>query len=156
MSWRYYDPQKYPTDKEQVEALHAQMEERIGRKFDLPALDADPVIVSVVRVVNGQITNCVFLEAEVEAQALGETPIRSREMQAMVERFLMPEVRRYHIRLTRSFVPVNMLPGKKDRPGAVPRLLKKLGFTREGEQFAQFFWWLVPSDAQSGKENSHR
>lgn len=153
--WRWYNPTKYPGDVEAVAALHRAMELRLGRKMDLPDLSREPIFAAVVREADGVVTHCLFLEAEAEACALGEEPLTARDAQQAVNEFLLPAANKYGLRIVRAFVPAKLLLGKKQRPGPVPRLLNKLGFTKEDYSMVQFFRWLVPAtqtESESGKE----
>lgn len=153
--WRYYDPEKYPGDVQAVADLHREQELRLGQKMDQPDIGVAPVIVSVVREVEGRVTHCIFLEAEAEACALGSEPLTSEEAQEAVRDFLLPVAKKYKLRIVRSFMPEGLVSGKQGRLGPVARLLGKLGFTREDGHVVQFFKWIIPP-AESGKENGHR
>jgi hypothetical protein len=155
MAWRWYNPSRYPGDREAVIALHQRMELRVGRPIDLPELSEEPVIAAVVNEVDGQIKHCIFLEAEVEACAVGEEPLPAELVRQAIDEYLMPQVQAYKIRIVRAFVPAMLIAGKRaDRLGAVPRLLQKLGFTREDSSMVQFFRWLAAPVAESRKENA--
>lgn len=143
--WRPYNPD---TDAEGVLALHRSMEKRLGRKMDLPDLSTEPIVNAVVFEENGVLLHCMFIEAEIEACILSEKPLSSKRANAAIEKFLLPAARSYKLRIVRAFVPNSVLLKKNGKEGAVPRLLRKLGFTRETEAVAQFYRWLVPQDEE--------
>lgn len=143
--WRPYDPDR---DKEAVENLHHAMEARIGRKMDLPDLSTEPIINAVVYEDGGAILHCMFIEAELEACILSEKALSAKRANEAITKFLLPAAQRYRLRIVRAFVPANLLLKENGKQGAVPRLLRKLGFTRENETVVQFFRWLVPQDEE--------
>lgn len=139
--WRDYEP----TDKEAVEKLHHQMEARLGRQMDLPDLDAQPVLIAQVGLVDGVVTYCVYAEAEIEVCAAGCAPLSAKQMAPAVKR-LSEVAASYKLRIARCFVPQSMLKptkrGKNKRPSPLARTLKKLGLAREKQTMVQFFRWL--------------
>jgi len=137
--WRDYEPE----DEAAVRTLQFAMEERVGRKMDLPDLDREPVVVTQVGLTDGVITHCLYAEAELELCAAGIAPLSAEQMEPAVKR--MREVADlYKIRIVRCYVPEVMLTkSKRGRDSAIERMLKKLGFTRENESMRQFFRWLV-------------
>lgn len=146
MSWRLYKE----SDQEAVLALHAKMEERIGRKMDLPDLLSEPVICAVVREEHGVIAHCIFLEAEVEACAIGEKPLSPMDLKEAVAQYLLPIAKHYKLRIVRAFVPATLLIGRRNgRPGPIPRILKKIGFKQENDTLVQFYRWLVDEKTSS-------
>lgn len=146
--WRPFDPER---DTAAVERLHHAMEARIGRKMDLPDLSTEPIINAVVYEEGGAILHCMFIEAEIEACILSEKPLSSKRAKQAIDKFLMPAAQRYSLRIVRAYVPANILLKKNGKEGAVPRLLRKLGFTRENETIAQFYRWLVPQEERGGE-----
>lgn len=142
IAWRDYEPR----DKEAVEKLHHQMEARVGRKMDLPDLDAQPVLIAQVGVVDGAVTYCVYAEAEIEVCAAGCAPLSAKQMAPAVKR-LTEVAAGYNLRIARCFVPQSMLKptkrGKKVRQSPLARTLKKLGFRREKKsRMTDWFKWL--------------
>lgn len=143
--WRWYQK----SDEAAVVELHHAMERRLGRMMDLPDLSIEPIIAAVVYEAAGKIQHCMFIEAEIEAAILSEKPLSSKRAKHAIDNFLMPAAQKYSLRIVRAFVPANILLKKNGKEGAVPRLLRKLGFTRENESVVQFFRWLVPQDEEA-------
>lgn len=151
-SWRWYDPERHPGDPEAVSRLHHAMEKRLGCQLDQPDLGKAPVIAAIVREAkDGEITHCLFLEAEVEACLLAETPAPLAEMKRAVDEMLLPILAGYKIRLARSFAPTAALASRRNgKSTPVERILRRLGFTKEDASIQQFFRWLVKPE--SGKQ----
>lgn len=153
VSWRWYD---HARDAEQVKRLHAEMEARIGRRFDLPdfaphKIDIDgnqyetqrPILGVVVGETNGQVTHGLYGEAEVEMAAIGCSPLSARDARG-AEALLLPTFMAYDLRIARAFLPSTMLtPGKNGRPSPMARTLKSMGFTQENDVMKQWFRWLA-------------
>lgn len=137
MKWRFYEER----DKEAVETIHAQMENRVGRKLDLPDLFEEPVIVAVVLEIDGVVTDCIFAEAEAEVCATSSTVLSPEKLQGAID-LMMPVLKGYRLQIARAFVPTRLLTQRKNRPAAIERLLNAIGFTKENESVTQFFKWL--------------
>lgn len=145
VSWRWYD---HGHDEQAVKELHSQMEDRIGRKMDLPELDRRPVIATVIGETNGRITHGVFAEVEAEICAIGPNVLPAKEARG-AENLLLPVLNYYDLRIARSFVPAAMLtPGRNGRPAAMARMLEGMNFTQENESMKQFFRWLATEEKE--------
>lgn len=117
------------------------MEERLGRKMDLPELSERPVIATAVREIDGKITHGIFLEVEAEACAIGPNPLPAFEAK-QAKNLLLPVLKYYDIRIVRSFVPSKMLvPRSRGRKAAIGKLLDAMDFT-EDQNMTQFFRWV--------------
>lgn len=126
-----------------LDAMHAEMEKKIGHRLDRPDLFTEPVICAVVGEVNGVIVQGLYLEALAESCACGPSVLAVKEMLDGVA-MLEAVARSYKIRLIRCFVPAQLAaPDLFGRPSAIERLLKKLHFVREGPGYQQFFRWLA-------------
>lgn len=139
--WRLYTE----ADAEQVARHHAEQEQAIGRKMDLPDLYDRPILVALVREIDGKITNVVYVEAEAEVCGLGQGAIPAEEWESVTES-LAELLSARGIRIVRAFVPEKFLSVTKNgkrKAGPVSRLLKRAGFTRESESMVQFFRWLI-------------
>jgi len=138
--WRFYDHKR---DREAVLRLHHQMEERVGRKLDLPDLGKGrPVIATVVRECNGELTHGMFLEVEAEACVIGGKPLPRTEAKR-AEELLLPVLKFYDIRIVRSFIPSKLLvPNQEGRPAPIGRLAKAMQFTDDSENMRHFFRWI--------------
>ena len=66
MGWRTYEA----ADKCAVDALHIEMQARLGQTFELPDLSKRPILVSLVYEKDGVITHAAALEAEAELMVL--------------------------------------------------------------------------------------
>jgi hypothetical protein len=137
--WRPYEEK----DRAEIVALHEAMQRRLNCVFDIPLrLEERPVLNSQVRVVDGKITHCVFIEAEVEVCSLGEDPLPAKEWVIPAKR-LAEVCAAYEIRLARAFIPAAAL-GTSRRGSAVERILKRFGFVREDEKaYAQYVRWVA-------------
>lgn len=135
--WRWFEEK----DREAVAAIHAQMENRIGRKLDLPDLLEEPVIVAVVCETDGVITDAIFAEAEAEICAASSTILSPEKLQGAID-LMTPVLKGYRLQIARAFVPTHLLQKRKARPAAIERLLNAIGFTKENESVTQFFKWL--------------
>lgn len=138
MSWRLY----LPDDKAAVDALHVQLNARLGIEVDIPQLDERPVLISLVYEQKGVITNFVFLEAEAEIQAGGECSL-PREEWDKAAKILQEVLDAYRLRIVRACVPQKALERKQSgKPSAIERILKHFGFVREqSDEMAQFYLW---------------
>jgi hypothetical protein len=132
-----------PSDKEAIEALHVRMEARTIEKLDLPQMDERPVVIALVYEKQGTITHAVFLEAEAEVCALGESALPAKEWDAAGET-LLEVCRVYQLRAVRAFVPQEALTEKRGKISPVERILKHFGFEREdSRRMTQFFRWVA-------------
>lgn len=147
VTWRLAEAKDIPA----LDAMHAEMERKVGRKMDRPDLLTEPVICTAVAEVNGVIVQGLFAEAEIEVCACSPHVLAVKEMLEGVA-LLEQAARKYKIRLVRCFVPENLVPAKSDRreweekqyrPSAIERQLKTFGFTREKPGLQQFFRWLT-------------
>lgn len=137
MSWRPYTD----ADKPSVDALHIQMETRLGRTLDMPDLGKRPMLIGMVYDNDGVVTHAVALEAEAEVMALGETPLASKEWDYAAT-VLTQVCCAYRIRIVRSFIPSECL-GVSPKLSPIERMLKHFGFVREDHsKMVQFSKWL--------------
>lgn len=150
IQWRLYEPK----DSEAVLELHAQLEERVGRKLPLPNLMSDPVLVALVGEIDGKVTHGVFLELEAEVCAIGPNAMAPSEMPEAVA-YLESVLDRFKIRIVRAFVPRQMVATRNtavrgriiNKKPALKRLLEKLGFVQEDDsRISQFYRWIQPAD----------
>lgn len=144
VQWRWFERAR---DAEAVAQLHAQMEQRIGTKLDLPVLDERPIIATVVGETDGVVSHCIFLEAEVEVCSASPNVLTAKDAQGAVE-MLMPVLDMYRIRIARAFIPSLMLEAKGKRKSPLARTMDKLGFTRENASVSQFFRWLATKEQE--------
>lgn len=147
-------------DEVAARRLHADLEAMAGRKLDRPDLLGKPVLITVLGETDGVVTHGFYLEAEIEACAMGAAPLASRELAAVINLFLLPVAQQYGIRIARCFVPSALIEGPRlgERKRPLHRLLERMGFTLEQGKVSQFYRWLVPAaeslptgDAQSGE-----
>jgi hypothetical protein len=134
------------------------MEEKVGTKLDLPDLLSEPVLVALVGETDGVVTHGLFAEAEIEVCAIGSNPLPPSQMRD-AEAYILSVCDRFKIRMVRAFVPTSLVPNENSRkPGALERILKNMGFTRESESLVtQFYRWVKPAGgrpAGSGTEAS--
>lgn len=132
-------------DADAVRALHAAQEKRIGRKMDLPDLMEKPVLLALVRRTEGRVSHVIYLEAEVEVCALGETPVPESDWDKVSDVIQVFLVRR-GIRIARAFVPEAFLEvkrGAKSRPSPLAKVLERVGLTRDKGPLVPFFRWLI-------------
>lgn len=133
-----------PGDAAEVRSLHEAQEKLLGRTMDLPDLMERPVLLALVRRVDGQIDHVVYLEAEAEVCALGNTAIPDEEWDKVADAIIAFLVKR-GIRIARAFVPEVLLDverGLKRRPSPLARVLKRVGLRRDSGM-AQYFRWLI-------------
>jgi hypothetical protein len=139
MPWRLYTA----ADRQQVEALHLQMHERLGCSLDLPSLDERPVLISLVYEDHGMVTHAVFLEAEAEVCAVGKAPLARKEWEEAAKQ-LIEVCKVYDLRLVRAFVPqaaMNRKLGRRRSP--IERILRFFGFDQETpDELTQFVRWI--------------
>lgn len=133
-----------PEDQLALDAMHKELEHKVGRRMDRPDLFMEPVLVCVVGEVEGKIVQGFYLEAEAESCACGISVLTSKEMADGVA-MLEAVARTYKIRLVRCFVPQQLVPENPlaSRPSAIQRVLEKFGFVRERPGYQQFFRWLA-------------
>lgn len=150
VTWRLAEKKDIPA----LDAMHAEMERKVGRKMDRPDLMTEPVICTAVAEVDGVVVQGLYAEAELEVCACSPHVLAKREMVEGVK-LLEQVAAKYGIRLVRCFVPENLVPGPSDsreweekeyRPSAIERQLTKFGFTREKPGLQQFFRWLARKD----------
>lgn len=147
VKWRLAVPEDQPA----LNAMHQELERKIGFRMDQPDMFTEPVLIAVVGEVEGVIVQGLYLEATAESCVMAPHVLAAKEMADGVA-MLEACARNYKIRLVRCFVPECLVPKKSDRrdweekpyrPAALERLLLKLGFTREKQGYQQFFRWLV-------------
>jgi len=142
VKWDWYRDE----DKGERLALHAALEQRVGRKFDCPDLMERPVLAAVVGRVGGKIEHVIFVEAEAEVQSGSPNVLTAADLAEPIA-MLVPVLQSYKIRMTRAFVPTAMLKhGEHGRKAAIERTLNKIGFTKEKSSLLrQFYRWIPPS-----------
>jgi hypothetical protein len=139
VKWRWYEDR----DREAADAMHRQLEQKLGQAMDRPNLMRRPVIAAVVGEVDGEVKYGMYLEAEAELCAMGTDAMSAAQL-AEGQRLLTEAAKFYELRIVRCYVPETMLePTKKGRWSAIERTLLKCGFTRENKRIQQFFMWLV-------------
>jgi hypothetical protein len=147
VKWRLAVPEDQPA----LDAMHKELEKKLGKKMDRPDPFMEPVLMAVVGELNGVIVQGFYLEAVGEACAMAPHVLAVKELQAGVD-MLEACARSYQLRLIRCFVPDFMVPQKSDRreweekpyrPSALERMLTRIGFVREKPGYQQFFRWLV-------------
>lgn len=124
--WRIYEPR----DAEDVARLKSELEAKVG-PFDLPALDARPILIGIVGETDGKVTHAIALEAEAEILLIGADPFPPKQM-APAEKMMQDVLEKYRIKLTRAFIPAIALESTNKRGSPVERILKHFGFRREG------------------------
>jgi hypothetical protein len=132
MAWRLYRKE----DQAAVELLHEAMIKRVGEKFELPALDERPVLISLVHEKAGAITHAIFLEAQAELCAMGDSALGKEDWKdAALQLAELCKV--YDLHFVRAFVPTvaveppHRKPDAKRRRAPIERLLHHFGFVRE-------------------------
>lgn len=146
-----------------VQKLHAEMENKVGRKLDLPDLMSEPVIACAVGEIGGKVTHAIFLEAQIECCSASPNPLPAEDLKAAME-LLLPIAQGYKIQIARCFVPTVLIQKQRsrwdefviwmrvtlglkvspDRPMPIERTLDAVGFTKENESIQQFYMWLEP------------
>lgn len=119
--WRLYTKD----DAAAVNALHAALVERVGENFELPALDERPVLIGLVREDAGTITHAIFLEAQAELCAIGESAIPQNEWND-AERQLVEVCKLYDLHFVRAFIPAAALDVKEPKRRLIRRLVERL------------------------------
>ena len=134
MGWRTYEA----ADKCAVDALHIEMQARLGQTFELPDLSKRPILVSLVYEKDGVITHAAALEAEAELMVLGNGPLPTNDFKE-ADRVLTG---------VRAFVPNSALQSKRQNKLApVARILKRFGFRRESpDAITSFTRWMGGKD----------
>lgn len=109
------------------------MQERLGFPVEVPQLDTEPVLLSLVYEEVGVISHVAFVEAEAELQTLGDCPLPTEEWKGA--EVLLDEVcRRFKLRVVRAFVPemaLAVLDKHPQKKSPVERMLNRFGFVRE-------------------------
>ena len=139
MGWRTYEA----ADKCAVDALHIEMQARLGQTFELPDLSKRPILVSLVYEKDGVITHAAALEAEAELMVLGNGPLPTNDFKE-ADRVLTGVCSAYRIRMVRALVPNSALQSKRQNKLApVARILKRFGFRRESpDAITSFTRWM--------------
>jgi hypothetical protein len=146
MTWRQY----IPADTKDVRALLAKLEARVGQPIDVPKLDDEPVLISIVREHEGVVTHVVFAEAVAEIQSLGECPIPLEEWDG-ASMLLGGICRHYKLRMARAFVPHEALERKQpEKPTPIERILHRFGFVREDHSKMTCYSRWVGKEADHG------